>query len=76
MWRVMTKQSASAIDKVKVRSTAVGALAVGAVAFGAIAIGAFAVGVMTVRRLKVLEARIERLSIGTSTVEHLDVRPQ
>jgi hypothetical protein len=29
-----------------------------------------------VRRLKVLEARIERLSIGTLTVEHLDVRPQ
>jgi hypothetical protein len=27
-----------------------------------------------VRRLKVLEARIEKLSIGTLTVDHLDVR--
>jgi hypothetical protein len=29
---------------------------------------------MTMRRLKILEARIERLSIGTLTVDRLDVR--
>jgi len=31
---------------------------------------------MTVRRLRVLEASIEKLSIGTLTVDHLDVRSQ
>jgi hypothetical protein len=31
---------------------------------------------MTVRRLRILEARIETLSIGTLTVDHLDVRSQ
>jgi hypothetical protein len=32
------------------------------------------VGAMTVRSLRILEARIEKLSIGTLTVDYLEVR--
>jgi hypothetical protein len=32
------------------------------------------VGAMAIGRLRVLEARIEKLSIGTLTVDHLNVR--
>ena len=66
-------QAKSASEKMKVGSVSVGALAVGAVAIGAVAIGAVAVGVMTVRRLNILKGRIERLSLGTLTVDHLSV---
>jgi hypothetical protein len=57
--------------KTEKRGAAIGALAVGAIAFGAAAVGALVVGVVTVRRLGILDARIEKLSIGTLTVDHL-----
>ena len=50
------------------------AVAIGAFATGAIAIGAVAVGALVIGRLRILEGRIERLSIGTLTVDHLNVR--
>ena len=51
---------------------AAGALAVGALACGAMGIGILANGALTVRMLKVLDARIEKVSIGTLTVDQLN----
>jgi hypothetical protein len=48
------------------------ALAVGAFALGAVAIGAIAAAAMAIARSRVLEARIEKLSNGTLTVDHLN----
>jgi len=64
MWqrtRLMT-ETKSAVGKMKVGSIAVRALALGALAIGATAIGALAVAIGS---LRILEARIEKLSIGT-----------
>jgi len=63
----------SATDAIETGSTAMRALGVGAFALGAAAIGAIAVGAIAIGRLRILEARVEKLAIGTLTVEYLNL---
>lgn len=60
-------QPEKAISKVKL-----GSMAAGALACGAMGIGVLAVGALTVRRVKNLEAFIEKVSTGTLTVDQLN----
>jgi hypothetical protein len=55
------------------RSLFVGSLAIGAGAFGAVAIGALMIGAMAIRKLKVLDARLERVELGDVHIHRLSV---
>lgn len=61
------------VDKLAVRTGALGAFALGAVAVGAVAIGAMAIGRLAIGRLALGSGHVKRLTIDELVVKRLDV---